>query len=114
MTSKAVASLQAEVNRLRHELQTLKVEGESTMADETMFVGQYLVERLVQLGVTVSLSSPSVPITIAHCIRRKCLVFLETSTWVGPDVRVWITAVLIVCLSGFLVWCLHIYGVNTS
>ncbi|KAI0333709.1 pyruvate decarboxylase [Cubamyces sp. BRFM 1775] len=58
MTSKAVASLQAEVNRLRHELQTLKVEGESTMADETMFVGQYLVERLVQLGVTKMFGVP--------------------------------------------------------
>ncbi|KAI9058230.1 pyruvate decarboxylase [Trametes sanguinea] len=58
MSSKAVASLQAEVNRLRHELQTLKVEGESTVADETMFVGQYLVERLVQLGVTKMFGVP--------------------------------------------------------
>ncbi|KAL7280039.1 hypothetical protein ACG7TL_006453 [Trametes sanguinea] len=58
MSSKAVASLQAEVNRLRHELQTLKVEGESTVAGETMFVGQYLVERLVQLGVTKMFGVP--------------------------------------------------------
>ncbi|KAI8994177.1 pyruvate decarboxylase [Trametes punicea] len=58
MTSQAVASLQAEVTRLRHELQTLKVEGQSSIADETMFVGQYLVERLVQLGVTKMFGVP--------------------------------------------------------
>ncbi|KAI0369373.1 pyruvate decarboxylase [Pilatotrama ljubarskyi] len=58
MSSQAVASLQAEVTRLRHELQTLKVEGESTVAGETMFVGQYLVERLVQLGVTKMFGVP--------------------------------------------------------
>lgn len=53
MTTQAVASLQSEVNRLRHELQTLKTGNESTLAAETLYVGQYLVERLVQLGVTV-------------------------------------------------------------
>ena len=54
MTTQAVASLQAEVNKLRHELQTLKVHGESSsLAGETLYVGQYLVERLAQLGVTV-------------------------------------------------------------
>ncbi|KAI0373921.1 pyruvate decarboxylase [Pilatotrama ljubarskyi] len=58
MTSQAVASLQTEVTKLRHELQTLKVEGESPLAEETMFVGQYLVERLVQLGVTKMFGVP--------------------------------------------------------
>ncbi|KAJ8457323.1 hypothetical protein ONZ51_g11605 [Trametes cubensis] len=58
MTSQAVASLQAEVNRLRHELQTLKVDSHSTIAGDTMFVGQYLVERLVQLGVTKMFGVP--------------------------------------------------------
>ncbi|CDO69055.1 hypothetical protein BN946_scf184992.g4 [Trametes cinnabarina] len=58
MSSQAVASLQAEVARLRHELQTLKVENQSSIADETMFVGQYLVERLVQLGVTKMFGVP--------------------------------------------------------
>ena len=54
MTTQAVASLQAEVNKLRHELQTLKVHGESSsLAGETLYVGQYLVEQLAQLGVTV-------------------------------------------------------------
>ncbi|KAI8993998.1 pyruvate decarboxylase [Trametes punicea] len=58
MTAQAVASLQSEVTELRNELQTLKVEGESLIADETMFVGQYLVERLVQLGVTKMFGVP--------------------------------------------------------
>ena len=54
MSTQAVASLQAEVNRLRHELQTVRLNGQaSTLAGETMYVGQYLVERLAQLGVTV-------------------------------------------------------------
>ncbi|EJF63216.1 pyruvate decarboxylase [Dichomitus squalens LYAD-421 SS1] len=59
MTTQAVASLQAEVNKLRHELQTLKVGGESSsLADETLYVGQYLVERLAQLGVTKMFGVP--------------------------------------------------------
>ncbi|KAI0670914.1 pyruvate decarboxylase [Trametes maxima] len=58
MSSTAVASLQAEVTRLRHELQTLKVDGESPVSNETLFVGQYLVERLVQLGVTKMFGVP--------------------------------------------------------
>lgn len=54
MSTQAVASLQAEVNRLRHELQTVRLNGQvSALAGETMYVGQYLVERLAQLGVTV-------------------------------------------------------------
>ncbi|KAI0770183.1 pyruvate decarboxylase [Fomes fomentarius] len=58
MTTQAVASLQSEVNRLRHELQTLKAGNESTLAAETLYVGQYLVERLVQLGVTKMFGVP--------------------------------------------------------
>ena len=54
MSTQAVASLQAEVNRLRRELQTVRLNGQvSALAGETMYVGQYLVERLAQLGVTV-------------------------------------------------------------
>lgn len=52
-TTQAVASLQAEVNRLRHELQTVSAGQDSSIAGETMYVGQYLVERIVQLGITV-------------------------------------------------------------
>ncbi|KAH9947619.1 pyruvate decarboxylase [Amylocystis lapponica] len=50
--STAVAHLHAEVNRLRHELTTLSVDDSSPTYEENVFVGQYLVERLVQLGVT--------------------------------------------------------------
>ena len=67
MTTQAVASLQAEVNRLRHELQTMNVGNESTVATETMYVGQYLVERLVQLGVTVR----SLPLAISVYVQPR-------------------------------------------
>lgn len=56
-STQAVASLHSEVSRLRHELTTVKNAGSngsvSTVAADTMYVGQYLVERIVQLGVTV-------------------------------------------------------------
>lgn len=59
MTTQAVASLQSEVNRPPHELRTLKAGNDSTLAAETLHVGQYLVERLVQLGITVRSCSMS-------------------------------------------------------
>ena len=83
-TTKAVASLQAEVAQLRHELQTVKG---GVGSDDSMFVGQYLIERLVQLGVTVSaalvapLSSPKAD--RAAFPSRKCLASPETSTSVS-------------------------------
>ncbi|KAH8104669.1 pyruvate decarboxylase [Cristinia sonorae] len=58
MSSQSVASLQTEVNRLRHELQTLKVEDQSPAAGDTIFVADYLLERLVQLGVTQMFGVP--------------------------------------------------------
>ncbi|KAL1950660.1 hypothetical protein VTO73DRAFT_5784 [Trametes versicolor] len=57
-SQQAVASLHTEVTRLRHELQTLKGEHESPAAEQTMYVGQYLVERLVQLGITKMFGVP--------------------------------------------------------
>lgn len=53
MTTAAVAQLQAEVNRLRHELSTVKAHEQAPGTSDSIYVGQYLVERLVQLGVTV-------------------------------------------------------------
>ena len=50
MSSEATVSLQAEVNRLRHELQTTKEEYEGL---EQITIGDYILERLAQLGVTV-------------------------------------------------------------
>ncbi|PCH40281.1 pyruvate decarboxylase [Wolfiporia cocos MD-104 SS10] len=57
MTTAAVAQLQAEVNRLRHELSTVRAH-EQAPTGESIFVGQYLVERLVQLGVTKMFGVP--------------------------------------------------------
>ncbi|KAL6302020.1 pyruvate decarboxylase [Sparassis latifolia] len=57
-TTQAVASLQAEVNRLRHELQTVKVEDQVPAIGDQIYIGQYLVERLVQLGVTQMFGVP--------------------------------------------------------
>lgn len=72
-TSQAVASLQAEVHTLRHEITTLNGKGSSTAAEETLYVGQYLVERLVQLGITVRTSaiirSPTYPNRGAENVR---------------------------------------------
>lgn len=48
----SAARLQKEVNHLRHELKTV-AEGHPASA-EHVTVGDYLLERLTQLGVTVS------------------------------------------------------------
>ena len=81
MASQSVASLQSEVSRLRHELKTLKVEDQVPAAGDTIFLADYLLERLVQLGVTVS---PVSSLDLSHSrlipIGSKCLVYLVTST----------------------------------
>jgi len=51
----AVATLQTEVNRLRHELQTLQVDQKSLDAEDTITVADYLLNRLAENGVTVRL-----------------------------------------------------------
>ncbi|TCD60395.1 Pyruvate decarboxylase 1 [Steccherinum ochraceum] len=52
MSTQSVANLQSEVSRLRHELQTLKVEDQVPAAGDTITIADYLLERLTQLGVT--------------------------------------------------------------
>jgi pyruvate decarboxylase len=52
MSTEKIASLHAEVNRLRHELRTTKAGEEAPAAAEQITVGDYLLERLAQLGVT--------------------------------------------------------------
>lgn len=47
-TNEAVSELQAEVNRLQHELSAVHQD-----EGDLIYVGQYICERLVQLGVTV-------------------------------------------------------------
>lgn len=56
MTLQSVANLQVEVTRLRHELQTIQPEEalQSPIAGDTITVADYLLQRLTQLGVTVS------------------------------------------------------------
>lgn len=56
MSTQTSAALQAEINRLQLEVQSLKAE----QGSELISVGNYLLARLAQLGVTVSMSS-------AHC-----------------------------------------------
>jgi hypothetical protein len=48
----AVTDLQAEVNRLRHELQTLEVQHENEEG-ELITISEYILKRLEQLNVTV-------------------------------------------------------------
>lgn len=54
----SVSSLQSEVSRLRHELQTMKVEDSVPSAGATISVADYLLERLAQLGVTQMFGLP--------------------------------------------------------
>lgn len=49
MTTQASAALQAEVNRLQLEVQSLKAE----QGSQHISIGNYLLARLAQLGVTV-------------------------------------------------------------
>ncbi|KAL4251922.1 Pyruvate decarboxylase [Abortiporus biennis] len=58
MSTQSVAGLQSEVNKLRHELQTLTVDNHSEIAGDTIILANYLIERLRQLGVTQMFGLP--------------------------------------------------------
>lgn len=62
-STQAVAALQAEINRLRHELQTLQVDQKSSDAEDTITVADYLLNRLAENGVTVGLDSLNKPVS---------------------------------------------------
>ena len=69
--TQVVASLEAELNRLKHELTTMGVADSIPAASETCTVADYILERLNQLGVTVrahrACISPIQPLTrLAH------------------------------------------------
>ena len=51
--TQVVASLEAELKRLKHELTTMGVADSVPAANETCTIADYLLERLSQLGVTV-------------------------------------------------------------
>ena len=63
-STQAVAALQAEINRLRHELQTLQVDQKSSDAEDTITVADYLLNRLAENGVTVRLDSLNKPVLL--------------------------------------------------
>ena len=63
-STQAVAALQAEINRLRHELQTLQVDQKSSDAEDTISVADYLLNRLAENGVTVRLDSLNKPASL--------------------------------------------------
>lgn len=56
MSGQTVASLQASVNRLKHELTTMKVDDQIPEAGQSVTIADYLLERLAQLKVTASLT----------------------------------------------------------
>ncbi|THH27005.1 hypothetical protein EUX98_g7185 [Antrodiella citrinella] len=58
MSTQLVANLQSEIGRLRHELQTVSHEDEVPAAGDTVFIADYLLERLAQLGVTQMFGVP--------------------------------------------------------
>ena len=84
--TQVVASLEAELNRLKHELTTMGVADSIPAASETCTVADYILERLNQLGVTVRppLSPSRPPLTSAP--SRPCSVSPVTSTLVS-DLR---------------------------
>lgn len=57
MSTQTVASLQAAVNRLKHELTTMQVADQIPGAGDSVTIADYLLERLVQLNVSVRDSS---------------------------------------------------------
>lgn len=89
MTTHTATTVQAQVDRLRHELQRYKVDDQVPEVGEQIYIGEYLVQRLVQLGVTVSaFASLVVLLALTTSPGRKCLVCPEISTWVctsGPS-----------------------------
>jgi len=60
-STQAVAALQTEINRLRHELQTLQVDQKSPDVEDTITVADYLLNRLAENGVTVRLELLNTP-----------------------------------------------------
>lgn len=78
----STAHLHKEISHLRHELKTSK-EGHPA-SSEKIRVGDYLLDRLAQLGVTVS-----TPLIDVRCLRseslsyRPCSAFQEISTLVS-------------------------------
>lgn len=66
--------LHKEISHLRHELKVTK--GDHPPSSEQIKVGDYLLERLVQLGVTVSIL---VKVVLVDCLAKRELQCLLDS-----------------------------------
>jgi pyruvate decarboxylase len=58
MSTQTIASLQAELNTLRHELRTSKAEEQVPAAGKQITIADYLLERLAELGVGTMFGVP--------------------------------------------------------
>ena len=71
-----------EVTRLRQEVSALQQQAKGANAGEPIYLGQYLLERLAQLGVTVSCYSIS-------AILNGCLIFILANVWCSWRFQPW-------------------------
>ena len=70
-----------EVTRLRQEVSALQQQAKGANAGEPIYLGQYLLERLAQLGVTVSYS--------ISAILNGCLIFILANVWCSWRFQPW-------------------------
>ena len=93
MTVQTVANLQSEVSKLRHELQTLKVEDETPhLAGEQIYIANYLFERWAQPDVKVRSISFLALLSRLTSWIALFLDFLEISTLVSNLQMYWTCA----------------------
>ena len=90
MSTQAVASLQAAVNRLKHELATMRVSDQIPGAGESVTIADYLLERLVQLNVTVrTIQTDPCQSAYLTMYSRPCSVSQEISisdSWITSKI----------------------------
>ena len=70
-----------EVTRLRQEVSALQQQAKGANAGEPIYLGQYLLERLAQLGVTVSYS--------ISAMLNGCLIFILANVWCSWRFQPW-------------------------
>ena len=70
-----------EVTRLRQEVSALQQQAKGANAGEPIYLGQYLLERLAQLGVTVSYS--------IFAMLNGCLIFVLANVWCSWRFQPW-------------------------
>ena len=70
-----------EVTRLRQEVSALQQQAKGANAGEPIYLGQYLLERLAQLGVTVGCS--------ISAMLNGCLIFVLANVWCSWRFQPW-------------------------